>query len=56
MALVVYPISQVLVTDLGTLLIAVTIGGVIYISLILIIAKNKLISEFKGLKYAFFNS
>ena len=39
MALVVYPISQVLVTDLGTLLIAVTIGGVIYISLILIISR-----------------
>lgn len=53
MALAVFYLAKILIFNFGTLLLTVSVGALIYWGLLWVIAKDKMLSSFKGVKNAF---
>ncbi len=56
MGILVFYLSKILVSDIWTLLLVIVFGGVIYISLLFLVAGKRIMASFKGVKNAFLGS
>ncbi len=56
MGIIVFYLSKILVYGIWTLLLVIVLGGIIYIGLLFLVAKKRIMASFRGVKNAFLDS